>query len=336
MYRLLIATLFASSCVAFSATPAAARTLLEYPAFGGQANFSPVQYGWNAAGISSATDPQGRTVTDGGSPAWQVTDFATGGTTPFYFLPVTGSILTEARTKGWTLTANARLVDDFNVGPAQGLATFFDDTFFRVLLDRTPGGVLQAYLYDQVAGSPGGLGYRVVPNLAVGSIAVGYVDFGLRYNPTTRRAELLFQGQVRDSWDGVPATPNHPSEIFFGSNEATGAGQMNYRRVAFASIDTAAARGDFNGDGLTNAADYTLWRDNQGRSFAAADGNGDGLVNQADYAIWKTNFGAVAAGPGLLATVPEPANSTIGLLAYLWFALSRGGCWSARSNRQGV
>jgi hypothetical protein len=53
-------------------------------------------------------------------------------------------------------------------------------------------------------------------------------------------------------------------------------------------------QGDYNGDGVVDAADYVIWRDNQGvasPSFYDGDGNNDGLVNDADYQIWRANFG---------------------------------------------
>jgi hypothetical protein len=55
--------------------------------------------------------------------------------------------------------------------------------------------------------------------------------------------------------------------------------------------------GDYNGDGVVNAADYTVWRDTLGQSAASgllADGSGNGTVDQADYDLWKTHFGQTA------------------------------------------
>lgn len=59
--------------------------------------------------------------------------------------------------------------------------------------------------------------------------------------------------------------------------------------------------GDYNADGLIDAADYTLWRDGD----PAADGDGDGTVDADDYALWANNYGAGDSSP--TAAVPEPA-----------------------------
>ncbi|TWT92916.1 Dockerin type I repeat protein [Botrimarina colliarenosi] len=77
---------------------------------------------------------------------------------------------------------------------------------------------------------------------------------------------------------------------------------------------------DFNNDGVVNAADYTVWRDNDGvasgATFAQGDANGDGAVNGADYSIWSSNYGAISTATA--AGVPEPASLAsllVGLLA---------------------
>lgn len=52
--------------------------------------------------------------------------------------------------------------------------------------------------------------------------------------------------------------------------------------------------GDFNGNGLVDAADYSIWRDHLGQIVGPntlGDGNGDGEVDWADYEAWKWNFG---------------------------------------------
>jgi len=74
--------------------------------------------------------------------------------------------------------------------------------------------------------------------------------------------------------------------------------------------------GDYNRNGVVDAADYTVWRDSLGQSGAdlVADGNGDGVINSDDYDVWKSNFSTVAGTGGGLAesfsagqSIPEPA-----------------------------
>ncbi|MEQ8849463.1 dockerin type I domain-containing protein [Botrimarina sp.] len=88
----------------------------------------------------------------------------------------------------------------------------------------------------------------------------------------------------------------------------------------------AESEGDFNGDGVVNAADYTLFRDSLASETAigaGADGNANGVVDPEDYRYWIGNYGAQrdpAAG------VPEPA-------AVLLLAIATIGPVTARRRR---
>lgn len=81
-------------------------------------------------------------------------------------------------------------------------------------------------------------------------------------------------------------------------------------------------RGDFNRDGVVDAADYTVWRDSESMELTrgtGADANVDGMVDAADYEIWKSHFGEVRlAGFGeqpsfFGSAIPEP--NSLALLA---------------------
>ncbi|MEM9186064.1 MAG: hypothetical protein AAGB00_06150, partial [Planctomycetota bacterium] len=72
-----------------------------------------------------------------------------------------------------------------------------------------------------------------------------------------------------------------------------------------AAAPQATLPGDYNGDNIVNAADYTIWRDSVGA------GNVIG-----SYTEWRENFGETLSGNATLGgntTAPEPA--AIGLLA---------------------
>ena len=67
---------------------------------------------------------------------------------------------------------------------------------------------------------------------------------------------------------------------------------------------TASTPGDYNGDGLVNAADYSVWRDTRGSTtLLAADGDGDGEIDDDDYVVWTGGYNATHAQ-----AIPEPAT----------------------------
>ncbi len=103
------------------------------------------------------------------------------------------------------------------------------------------------------------------------------------------------------------------------NNEGGAAFFDNASLVKLDSIAAPTLAGDFNGDGMVDAADYTVWRDNLGAGTEASlNGNGDGLdgVDAGDYALWVANFGNTSSSSSNAAAVPEPSASIM-LLAGL-------------------
>jgi autotransporter-associated beta strand protein len=86
------------------------------------------------------------------------------------------------------------------------------------------------------------------------------------------------------------------------------------------SVSSVTDPGDYNADGVVDAADYTVWRDHLGQSFALPNRStaNTGPISAADYDVWKTNFGQIA-GSGLSSAVnvavSEPATSLLLMIA---------------------
>ncbi len=67
-------------------------------------------------------------------------------------------------------------------------------------------------------------------------------------------------------------------------------------------------KGDYNGDGVVDAADYTVWRDALGSTMnLAADGDHNGVVDADDHVVWAVNLGATKS-PGTSFTLAKSAS----------------------------
>jgi hypothetical protein len=112
-----------------------------------------------------------------------------------------------------------------------------------------------------------------------------------------------------DLFDHVSGVRDLALEFILAGDTAERKGMVAYDTVI------ANVLGDYNLNGIVDAADYAVWRD----KLNGADGSlpnrspgNTGPISQADYTFWKSRFGATAgAGAGVLplaaASVPEPS-----------------------------
>lgn len=120
--------------------------------------------------------------------------------------------------------------------------------------------------------------------------------------PTLGETFEVLSAGARDGEFAFVQSPLFDNKVFSVFHDAAGA------TLAVVPFLT----GDYNADGVVDAADYTVWRDSEGQNGVglAADGNRDRVVNQADYDLWAANFGY--DGSSTSESIPEP--TTISLL----------------------
>jgi hypothetical protein len=85
--------------------------------------------------------------------------------------------------------------------------------------------------------------------------------------------------------------------------------------------DVVAIDGDYNQNGVVDAADYVVWRKNLGSTNTLPNDTTPGLVSQADYDVWRMSFGATSGAGASLAAVPEPATLTASVLLLAWLGM---------------
>lgn len=136
--------------------------------------------------------------------------------------------------------------------------------------------------------------------------------------------------------DGSPGVPSTAAgrRVFFGSGDFHGSDLTEDGFKLFVAAISWAATvlpGDFNQDGIVDAADYVVFRKNEGTTNVLPNDNGlsGTVVGQAHYDLWLANFGlgsGEGSGGGTLApatAVPEPASSCLALFFLLGYLFLR-------------
>jgi hypothetical protein len=101
------------------------------------------------------------------------------------------------------------------------------------------------------------------------------------------------------------------SLFFIQLNNQGGAVWFDNASLNLLTPDVVVVPGDYNKNGIVDAADYVIYRKTLGQTGAGlpADGNGNGSVDPGDYTFWRARFGNTSgAGSGAISSaVPEPA-----------------------------
>ncbi|MEN0111657.1 MAG: hypothetical protein AAF805_13130, partial [Planctomycetota bacterium] len=116
-----------------------------------------------------------------------------------------------------------------------------------------------------------------------------------------------------DQPDGVDEVLESTQNVPYGVRLLTNIGGPNY------------ITGDYNDDGVVDAADYTVWRDDENNTateFAhePADANHDFVVDGADYGLWVANFGSPSSPSSPAVSAPEPGTALLAIASILGVA----------------
>jgi hypothetical protein len=144
---------------------------------------------------------------------------------------------------------------------------------------------------------------------------------------------LYADGTLENSQTVSGAAQDNALPLLIGYNPGQGAlgfwkGQLDELKIfgrALLSAEIAALAnpllGDYNNNGVVDAADYTVWRDNLGAPAGTLPNDTDGgVIGPAQYATWKANFGSAAGGGAA-------AHSAPGDSAGANYAVPEPGAW---------
>lgn len=70
--------------------------------------------------------------------------------------------------------------------------------------------------------------------------------------------------------------------------------------------------GDYNHNGIVDAADYVVWRNSlSSTTNLAADGNGNGSIDSGDLTTWRAHLGQAASGAGAGTSVDSSSSAAV-------------------------
>jgi hypothetical protein len=273
-------------------------------------NSGTVHIGGGASAIFSGSfSNPGKLTIDAGGAAHVLMPYASSGSITNSGVLDFGNTFTSTQGVGGTGTTN--FFQQVSTGAATTAALDFDGNVnfnSGASLLAKLAGTMRGTKYDAILASGAvGLG---------GSLTLSLID---GFSPSAGESFDLLDGTLSGSF----ATLSLP---------VLSAGLMwNASQLSTAGVLSVQITGDYNGNGVVDAADYTRWRDTLGQMGAglAADGNGNGMIDAADYIFWQMNFGNHAgsgAGATANAAVPEPES--------LLFLLMGGMVWTLARRRE--
>jgi hypothetical protein len=142
-------------------------------------------------------------------------------------------------------------------------------------------------------------------------------------------AQTFFRDQLVDLASNDPTNISGSLDLAFSLSLTTttpGAGFAFDLAVGNGAV-TAGLAGDYNSNGVVDAADYAVWRHSLGEAVTLPNDSTPGTVTAADYDVWRTHFGQTVGGGSAAkatAAVPEPAASVMLVVGVLAICTRRG------------
>ena len=159
-------------------------------------------------------------------------------------------------------------------------------------LEMELGGTTPGSTYDQIQAS-GQLSFA-------GTLQISLTD---GFNPSAGDSfDILDWGSLTGTFNSL-LLPSLAAGLTWNTSALYTSGVL--------SVDAGGVPGDYNGNGIVDAADYTVWRDHLGQTFGLPNRSSanTGPISTADYDVWKSNFGNHSgSGAGASAGVPEPST----------------------------
>jgi hypothetical protein len=162
-------------------------------------------------------------------------------------------------------------------------------------VDTITGSSALLYTDSQVEPAPG----SVAPPTLVGAAVGGYLGSEQLFSMDVAGQDDLYRYGLNTAFARVLEVANVLPQLDAGRGD-------------LALLIKPVASGDYNQNGVADAADYTVWRDTLGSTTdlrANGDDRGPSMnrIDQADYLVWKNKFGQSGLASVSVIQVPEPS-----------------------------
>jgi hypothetical protein len=205
-----------------------------------------------------------------------------------------------------------------------------NDAYFDEVRENAPAGAIAA-IVRRADGPTAGEKYYLRDLLMVVNLtdtALPNPMLGVGAPGTDFKTPLLEQGFTRNPLFGgsgpsilgaLPAGGVYATlvdnELGLKVNGSFGTGQsiegLSFDTLDVAYILAATLDGDYNANGVVDAADYIVWRNHLGDQAGAIPNDPTGvMIGTSQYNIWKANFGSSAAASSAV-IVPEPTAAIL-------------------------
>jgi autotransporter-associated beta strand protein len=139
----------------------------------------------------------------------------------------------------------------------------------------------------------------------------GYADLGAGINELIGSLFLNGVMQANGTYGSSLSSATFKLDEYFA-----GTGMLQIGPPIFA--------GDYNQDGVVDAADYVVWRKSVGQPAGTLPNDDTGVaIGDDQYELWTSNFGNQEAGSG--GAVPEPSGLALLMLGFAALAVRRRG-----------
>ena len=298
----------------------------KWTAGAGMATLNRIAGGSSAFGEALAVSADGSVVvgaSDGGSSGFQKPVVWDAGGTPTV-LGNLGGATDAGRALG--ISGDAQVIVGWSVSPSGTEAFRWTTSGGMVGLGDLPGSPFNSYAYG--ASQDGSIIVGGGNRLTGGSYVFGDAFIwdtvrGMRNLRDVLVSEFGLATQL-EGWSLDRATA-----ISADGMTIVGTGRDASSTVRGWVVDlnpsTPGLLGDYNDDGIVGAADYVVWRKNEGTATALPNDPIAGTIGQAQYDQWTAHFGETALGSGSVfsATVPEPGSALLLILGSVVVASRR-------------